>query len=266
MYSGEPARSARAGRSRRGEVICIEKPIAHTVQAAEQIRDKATSEGVPLLVGHILRFEPRYAAMQRVIEEGRIGTVQAIQSERIGVLADQRVLGGRTTIPLYYGVHEFDLVRWYGGDIVKVSAERSRGVLEQHGYDVFDLYSATVRFASGAHGTVMLGWSLPDSMPGWGKSGFTVIGDTGLLRVDQGSVGLLMVGRDGLIAEDAFYSPIVHNRYAGALAIEVDHFVHCVRGQAEPVCTAHDGTEAVRVSLAMETAAASGQPATLSGD
>jgi myo-inositol 2-dehydrogenase/D-chiro-inositol 1-dehydrogenase len=246
-----------------GKVTCIEKPIAHTVQAAEQIRDMATSKGVPLLVGHILRFEPRYAAIQRAIEEGRIGTVQAIQSERIGKLADQRVLGGRTTIPLYYGVHEFDLARWYGGAIVKVSAERSRGVLEQHGFDVFDLYSATVRFASGAHGTIMLGWSLPDSTPGWGQSGFTVIGETGLLQVDQGSVGLLMVGRDGLIDEDAFYSPIVHNRYAGALAIEVDHFVRCVRGQAEPLCTADDGTEAVRISLAMEAAAASGQPATL---
>ncbi len=248
-----------------GKVTCIEKPIAHTVQASEQIRDKATLEGVPLLVGHILRFDPRYAAMHRTIGEGRIGTVQAIRSERIGVLADQKVLGGRTTIPLYYGVHEFDLARWYGGAIVKVSAERSRGVLEQHGYDVFDLYSAVVRFASGAHGTAMLGWSLPDSAPGWGRSGFTVIGETGLLQVDQGNVGLLMVNRDGLIAEDVFYSPIVHERYAGALAIEVDHFVRCVHGQAEPACTASDGTEAVRVSLAMEAAAASGQPTTLSG-
>lgn len=247
-----------------GKVTGVEKPIAHTVQAAEQIRNKASSQGVPLLVGHILRFEPRYAALQRAIVEGRIGTVQAIRSERIGVLADQKVLGGRTTIPLYYGVHEFDLARWYGGDIVRVTAERSRGVLDQYGYDVFDLYSATVRFASGAHGTATLGWSLPDTTPGWGKSGFTVIGETGVLRVDQGNVGLMMVGGDGLMAEDAFFSPIVHGRLAGALGIEVDHFIRCVHGGAKPLCTGSDGTEAVRVSLAMEAAAASGRAAELS--
>lgn len=249
-----------------GKVTCIEKPIAHTVAAAEQIRDRAASDGIPLLVAHILRFEPRYAAMQRTIQEGRIGAVQAIRSERIGVLADQNVLAGRTTIPLYYGVHEFDLARWYGGDIVKISAERSRGVLDQHGYDVFDLYSATVRFASGAHGTAMLGWSLPDSTAGWGTSGFTVIGETGVMRVDQARTGLVMVDEKGRIGEDTWYSPVVHDRQAGALAIEVDHFIRCVHGDTEPACTASDGTEAVRVSLAMEAAAAGGQPVTLGID
>jgi predicted dehydrogenase len=246
-----------------GKTLAVEKPLAHTVEDAERIRDEAQLRGVPLLTGHILRFEPRYAAIHRTIVEGRIGSVQAIRSERIGVIGDQRVLRGRTTIPLYYGVHEFDLARWYAGDITRISAERSRGVLEKKGYDIFDLYSAVVRFKSGAHGTSMLGWSLPDTTPGWGKSGFTVIGEAGMLRVNQGDVGLVMVGSDGLISEDAYYSPIVHGRYAGALAIEVDHFVRCVTGEADPICTAHDGTEAVRVSLAMEEAAEMSEPVTL---
>lgn len=246
-----------------GKPTAVDKPLAHTVEDAERIRDEAVSRGVPVLAGHILRFEPRYAAMHRVIEDGRIGAVQAIRSERIGVVGDQSVLKGRTTIPLYYGVHEFDLARWYAGDLSRISAERSSGILANLGYDIHDLYSAVLGFRSGAHGTAMLGWCLPDGTAGWGRSGFTVIGESGMLRVDQGDVGLVMVGDQGLIVEDTYFSPLVHGRYAGALANEVDHFIRCVRGEADPLCTADDGVEAVRASLAMEEAARRGEPVML---
>lgn len=246
-----------------GKVTAVDKPLAHTVQDAERVRDEARSRRVPVLTGHILRFEPRYAAMHRAVEEGRIGAVQAIRSERIGVVGDQRVLKGRTTIPLYYGVHELDLARWYAGDISRIFAERSKGILERQGFDIHDLYSAVLKFHSGAHGTAMLGWSLPDATTGWGRSGFTILGERGVLRVDQGDVGLIMVGEEGLIVEDTYFSPIVHGRYGGALANEVDHFIRCVRGEADPLCTADDGAEAVRASLAMEEAAERGEPVSL---
>jgi predicted dehydrogenase len=133
-------------------------------------------------------------------------------------------------------------------------------VLRALGFAVEDLYSAVLRFAGGAHGTAMIGWSLPEATPGWGLAGFTVIGEHGVLRVEQGEVGLLKVGRDGVGHEDVHHSPEVHGRLGGALAAEVDHFVRCVRGEAEPLCTAADGAEAVRLALAMERSAATGVP------
>ena len=90
-----------------------------------------------------------------------------------------------------------------------------------------------------------------------------MLGERGVLRVDQGEVGLVMVGEEGLIVEDTYFSPIVHGRYGGALANEVDHFIRCVRGEADPICTADDGVEAVRASLAMEEAAEKGEPVSL---
>ena len=101
----------------------------------------------------------------------------------------------------------------------------------------------------------MLGWILPDRMPGMGLAGVTVIGEHGILRVDQGELGILKIGEDGVDPIDILYSPEVHGRTWGALAIEVDHFVQCVQGSVEPLCTAADSTEAVRISLAMEEAA-----------
>jgi predicted dehydrogenase len=242
-----------------GTAVAVEKPLASTVEDAEKIRDAADSAGVPVLAAHILRFEPRYTAIRRAIEAGEIGRVEAIRSERIGLIADQEILGGRTSVALYYAVHEFDIARWYAGDVAEVWAARSSGVVASHGFDVEDLYSVGLRFADGAHGTAMVGWSLPPRTPGYGIAGFTVIGQEGLLQVHQGTTGYLKVLAEGPADDDVHYSPDVHGTMYGAMGIEVDHFVRCVRGDVEPVCTAHDGTEAVRVALAMEQAAERGE-------
>lgn len=242
-----------------GTPVAIEKPIAHTVSAAEQIRDSAQRAGVPVLAGHILRFEPRYAAIRTAIERGEIGEVQAVRSERIGLVADQQILAGRTSIALYYGVHEFDIARWYAGDVASVWAARSSGVVSAAGFDVEDLYSVGLVFESGAHGTAMIGWSLPFRTPGYGVAGFTVIGEIGMLQVRQGDTGYLKVLADGPADDDVHYSPVVHGAMYGAMVVEVDHFIRVVRGDVDPVCSAADGVEAVRIALAMERAADGGR-------
>lgn len=237
--------------------VAVEKPLAHTVADAERIRDLAARVRVPVLAAHILRFEPRYAAIKAAIDDGTIGAVQAIRSERIGVVADQQVLRGRTSIPLYYGTHEFDLARWYAGTVTAVAAHRSAGVLQAAGYQVDDLYSVLLAFESGAHGTAALGWSLPDAAAPVGTSGFTVIGDRGFARVEQAATGLTVVGQSGQAVVDTWYTPDVHGRSPGALANQVDHFVQVVGAGVEPLCTAADGAEAVRISLAVEHASES---------
>jgi predicted dehydrogenase len=248
-----------------GKAVAIEKPLAHTVEAATHLANRAEACDVPVLVGHILRFEPRYAAVARAVHAGEIGSVQAVRHARIGLIADQDILQGRTTIGLYYGVHEFDLARWYAGDLAAVYARCSGGVLRRKGFDVDDLYSVTMTFRSGGHGTAMLGWSLPSATPGWGISGVTVFGEDGVLSVDQGNLGFIKVVRDEAQSDDVFYSPVVHGRMRGAMAIEVDHFVACVRGEEDPLCNAVDGAAAVEAGLAMERSAALGEPVDVNG-
>jgi predicted dehydrogenase len=248
-----------------GKVVAVEKPLAHSSEGAQEIAAHALERDVPVLVGHILRFEPRYAAVARAVHEGEIGAVQAVRHARIGVVDDQRILQGRTSIALYYGVHEFDLARWYSGDIASIYARRSSGTLLSKGFDVDDLYSAVMTFHSGGHGTAMLGWSLPSGTPGWGISGVTVFGEDGVLSVDQGTLGYMKVRGDRLESDDVFYSPVVHERMRGAMSIEADHFVECVRGDVEPLCSARDGAAAVEASLAMERSADRGEAVAVDG-
>ncbi len=63
---------------------------------------------------------------------------------------------------------------------------------------------------------------------------------------------VLVVDETGPRSADAYYAPDVHGRLRGALAVEADHFVDVAACLAEPVCTARDGAEAVRLALAMD--------------
>jgi len=236
----EPTAAALAA----GRPTCVEKPTAHTAEIADEIAALVEKTGVPFLAGHVLRMEPRYAAMKTAITQGRIGKVLSVRNERIGLQADRARLGARTTLALYYAVHEFDIARWFAGDIEVI-----------HGEGNSDLLSGALRFKSGATGTIQVGWCLPDKTPGYGTAGVTVVGENGLLKVGQGDNGMIIVGGDGLLDTDVAYAPDVNGKLGGMLAREVDHFVDVAMGKVAPICTAADGAAAVRAALALETSA-----------
>ncbi len=98
-----------------GKPLLVEKPVAHSLAAARAIAAAAERSGVPVLIGHLLRFEPRWVAARQRLDTGQIGEVVSISTRRVGNVRDQEVLRGRTTIPLYYGVHDLDVMRWFAG-------------------------------------------------------------------------------------------------------------------------------------------------------
>ena len=225
--------------------VAVEKPLAHTPEVADEIVRLGEEAGVPLLAGHVLRFEPRYAAVKAAIEAGTIGRVLSVRNERIGLAADRSRLSARTSVALYYAVHELDIARWYAGDIVHI-----------HGEGDGDMLSGALRFASGAHGVIQVGWCLPNRTPGYGMASVTVVGEHGALNVVQGTSGITAVGADGLVDTDVVYAFEIHGKLGGVLVREVDHFIAVAAGKALPLCTARDGAEAVRASIALEQSAA----------
>jgi myo-inositol 2-dehydrogenase/D-chiro-inositol 1-dehydrogenase len=174
-----------------GKAVMIEKPVAHSLAAAQSIAQAARASGATVMVGHLLRFEPRWAAAQKVIEAGELGQVVSISSRRVGNVLDQQVLKGRTTIPLYYGVHDLDIARWFAGaKATSIYAARREGALRQAGYDLEDLYCAILEFDNNILATVELGWHVPAAAVQAPTSGITVVGTQGWLRIEQNSTGL----------------------------------------------------------------------------
>src|SRR5215213_1753762 len=249
----DPALAALAA----GKPVMIEKPIAHSLDAARQIADAGRRAGGPVLVGHLLRFEARWVAAQQRLDAGAIGDVVSITTRRIGNILDQQVLRGRTSIPLYYGVHDLDVMHWYAGvEATSIAALRRTGALKAAGYDIDDAYTALLTFANGVQGTAELGWHVPANAVAARTSGVAIVGTKGMIRIEQGETGFECWTDDGLDrALDVCFWLDAYDNPGGALGLEIRHFGDCVRGRREPAITVEDAIEALRLSLAMEQAA-----------
>ena len=240
-----------------GKPVMIEKPVAHSLDAANAIRTAAERAGVPVLVGHLLRFEPRWIAAHQRLQAGQIGEIVSITTRRIGNILDQEVLRGRTTIPLYYGVHDLDVMHWFAGaPALTVYAQCRSGAVRAAGYDVDDLYSAILSFENGVLGTAELGWHVPGNALAARTSGVMVIGTEGVIRIEQGDTGLESWTDAGLErALDTTFWLEAYGIPGGALGLELRHFADCARGRTEPAIGLDDAIEALRLSLAMQASA-----------
>ena len=67
----------------RGLPIALEKPLAHTKSECERIIGSARRLKGRTLIGFVLRSTPFYSTIQRLIAEGRIGTVVSIQADEL---------------------------------------------------------------------------------------------------------------------------------------------------------------------------------------
>lgn len=155
-------RAARAGKH-----IYIEKPIANTMSDALSIAALEPAHGVHIVVGHCARLLAGNRAIRQAIDAGKLGKVSQIEanfSNDRGLrltpqdwrwFSDSAPGGSLSQI----GVHQFDTLRYLGGDIAAVSASAARH--SPVGAEVEDQWIVAVRFADGKLGTVISSWTSP---------------------------------------------------------------------------------------------------------
>jgi len=256
----EPCERAAAA----GKHVLVEKPIATTVADAEAIVEAATRAGVVLLVGHCLRFDPRYRAVKTAIDGGELGALLFVHTRRSNTVAAQDRLRGRASLPLFLGVHDYDVMRWWTGrEVRRVTAESRWGLLRRRGYPVEDVCCALLRFDGDVVGSAELNWVLPRGFPAGGDHRADVIGDRGTMSLASLETGVRRADEERAALVDAVTAPVVEGHAGGMFAFELRHFVDCVRGRATPAIAPSDAVAALRIALAVERAAATGAPVTV---
>lgn len=188
--------------------LLIEKPLEISVARATEVIDAAETAGVQAAICFQDRANPRLAAVKQAIANRLIGRP---------LLVNARVRWYRP--PEYYarsrwrgtweldgggalmnqGVHTVDLLLWWLGDVVRVSA---RTATLQHQIEVEDTAIAWLEFANGALGTLE---ATTAAYPGYPR------------RVEvTGSEGTIVVEHDRVVACDV-RDPASHDAAAALL-------------------------------------------------
>jgi UDP-N-acetylglucosamine 3-dehydrogenase len=239
-----------------GRHVILEKPIARTVEDAQEILDAFSDDGLHLFVGHVVRFFPEYVGIKEKIDAGDLGTIGVVRTSRRSPFlmgwndwyADWRVSGG---VLLDLVIHDFDFLRWALGEVERVYA---RGVLG-HEYNRLDYALVTLRFESGAIAHIEGHWGFPGPF----NYSIEVAGSRALLTVDSrepASLELIGETSDGVSDLAVGRSPY---------EVELEHFIRCIATGEESIVEARDAYEALRISLAATESVLTGEPVTLGG-
>jgi len=242
--------------------LFIEKPLATTLADCDTIAAAVKKSGVRALVGHTLRWEPRYALAQEAIRRGDIGTVSYMYARRNNVKPVARRAAGYTNVARFLAVHDIDWIQWSLGERAShVFARTSSRVLTD--LKTPDAYVMLLRFPSGVLATVEAAWILPDdgSLPLDFQA--EALGSDGAVYVSIQDQGLRIDRRGGLRFPDVTFLPSVRDQAQGVYVEEHRHFLNIIRDGAAPVCTLAEARAAVAVVIAAEESAASGAEVTV---
>jgi len=242
-----------------GKHILVEKPLALTLEDGEAIIQAARAAKVKLMVGQILRFDPRYIGAWQAVKEGRIGEPVHAFARRNNILLSGQRIQGRTSVLFFLGVHDIDFLLWCLNDRpTTVYAAASRKVLTNLGVD--DSIFTVIHFEKGTVACVEASWVLPNNSLATLDARLEIVGTKGAVYVDIHGQGLTVVEEGRLDRPDTMYGPVIHGQITGILKDEIEHFVTCVLEDREPLITGEMALRAVRVIVAAHRSLETGQP------
>lgn len=246
---------------RAGRPVLVEKPLADTLDGAREIANAARVGGSRVMAGHILRFDPRYAAAAEAVRRGDIGEIVHVTAGRFGTRSIGVKLNGSSSVCFYIGVHDVDAIQWITGKpIERVYSRSVSKIMPGMGIHSEDAIFSTVDLEGGAIGTLFNGWSRPDRGPFVIDGRFELVGTEGTLEVDVRDHGLRILGPDGYRIPDGLHWPEVNGHIAGDLAAEVDHFLSCVSSGEPFVQAVEEAMAAVAVNDAILRSIETGMP------
>jgi predicted dehydrogenase len=235
-----------------GKHIFVEKPLALDVSSAKRATAAAKQAGVVLQVGHLMRYHPAVEVLFKVART-ELGSIRCVAAQRLNfgtVREDENVL-------LSLGPHDVSIMlELFGAMPESVAAHGAAFVRDR----VEDLAFVTLRFPGGGIGQIHLSWLDPHKV-----RRLTVVGERKMAMFDD------MEPREKIrIYDQRVDMPRGHWVYgenlslrAGdirvpsfrarePLAVELAHFVECVREGSTPRTSGEEGIRVVEVLAAAE--------------
>ncbi len=247
-----------AAADRKKPTFC-EKPPALSLDEVAAMKTAIERSGMFFQMGFMRRFDAGYAAAKREIAAGRIGTPLVFKATSRDPFrpsleyADPKSSGGML---IDMGIHDFDLARWFMGDVRTVSAIGATiAYPELTSVGDIDNAIASLTFDSGKLGVVDLTRS---GIYGYDIS-TEILGLEGTIRIGYlRETPILIMTKAHGVSHDTV--PYFMERFRDAYTHQLQNFAQNVLRDRTPPITIDDGMEALRVGVAATRARETGSP------
>ena len=223
-----------------GKHVFLEKPIAVTLEEADELVKLAKQRELKFTIGYSQRFNAKFAYVRKCVRDGTIGRpVSALVSRHITRSLGKKISGRIKLSPAAIeSTHDLDFLLWClePAKPVRVYSQVNYGVLqEQIGSTsearIPDTQWITVTLDSGMSFVVGGGWSLPPGYPNFSTTWIEMVGTEGAILLDDSHKDIVLNTMKGGMQLPLSTMPgeYVEHTYAGAMAPETVHFLEaCV--------------------------------------
>jgi 1,5-anhydro-D-fructose reductase (1,5-anhydro-D-mannitol-forming) len=252
LHKEQTIAAARASK----HVLC-EKPLALTLQDAQEMVKACHAASVVLGTNHHLRNAVTHRTLRHLVAEGAVGQPLALRvfhavslpSRLQGWRLNRSAAGGGVILDIT--VHDADTLRFVMPDeIVEVTALAGRQGLAAN--DLEDAVMGVMRFANGALVQHHDAFTIPHA-----HTGFEVHGTEGSLYatdvMTQDPIGHIMLWRAGQGTQIDTGQP--EDLYERSVRL----FNAAVRGEGQPAATGEDGIHSLAIALAVRDSTRSGR-------
>jgi predicted dehydrogenase len=221
--------------------LLVEKPIATRLEDAHALAEAARRTGRLLMVGHVERFNPATLELAKLVDQPLHMELTRIGSFSARVTAD---------VVLDLMIHDLDLAMSLAGAPVAEVHSMGRNVRSN---GQLDLVTALLRFENGVTATVTAsraGQTKVRQIELTQRENFVVADlvrqDVTVHRVDHHE--FLSEGGARYRQRGFIEIPFLENR-GEPLALELEHFVHCVATRTRPSVDGAQGIAALELAL-----------------
>ena len=247
--------------ARKKPTFC-EKPPALSLAEVSAMKSAVETSGMFFQMGFMRRFDTGYAAAKKQIDAGRIGTPLVFKATsrdpfRPSLEYANPASSGGMLIDM--GIHDFDLARWFMGDVKSVAAIGATiAYPELATVGDIDNAIASLTFATGKLGVVDLTRS---GIYGYDIS-TEILGLEGTIRIGYlRETPIMVMTKANGVSHDTV--PYFMERFRDAYTNQLQNFAQNVQQGKAPPITIDDGLEALRVGVAATRARESGSTVTV---
>jgi predicted dehydrogenase len=235
-----------------GKDIFLEKPIAIDLEEARQILQESEKNNVKLMIGFLLRFDPRYAGVKDLLDQGKIGEVIHIHARRNSPKSEGPArYKGSTPLVFHVTIHDLDLILWYlNQKPVSVYAQTTSKALKHYKMD--DSMFAIIRFQDDTIVNLESSWALPEGSATKLDAYMEILGTQGMAKVECGFSGLWYSDSDNTAFPDTMHWPLVRGQVMGDLKEELSQFADSVIQNTTPQVTGLDGVKSLELAWAIQ--------------
>jgi len=214
-----------------GVNVLVEKPIAESIESAQEIIRAAKKNDVILMVGHVERFNPAVLKLKESINNGFLGEIVTMNAKRVGPMV-VRIADVGVIIDL--AVHDIDVMSFLAESRVKEVYAKARNVKHPAGVDDYALI--LLSFENNIDGVIETNRLTPHK-----TRTLNLVGTEGIAYLDYINQTLQIY--------DEKWVKEAKIQKREPLRIEIEHFIQCVIKGEKPLVSGEEGLHALEVAV-----------------